>query len=87
MKKLNILRQQNPKLAICITMYNENEDELKTTMRGILQNYNAMYLDPEIKMRQKDMIVVCVCDGFDKIPESFRKYATKNQFLDINLLI
>ena len=36
MKKLNILRQQNPKLAICITMYNENEEELKTTMRGIL---------------------------------------------------
>lgn len=59
-------------------MYNENENELKTTMRGILQNYNAMYLDPQIKMRQKDMIVVCVCDGFDKVPESFKKYATQN---------
>ena len=30
--------------------------------------------------------MVCVCDGFDKIPESFKKYATKNQFLDIEIL-
>ena len=51
MKKLNILRKQNPKLAVCITMYNENEAELKITMQGVLQNYNAMYMDPQIKMR------------------------------------
>ena len=46
MKKLNLLRDQTPKLAVCITMYNENEEELKTTMKGVMQNYNAMYLDP-----------------------------------------
>ena len=51
MKKLNILRKLNPKLAICITMFNENEKELKITMQGVLQNYNAMYMDPDIKMR------------------------------------
>jgi hypothetical protein len=38
-------------------------------------------------MRKPDMIVVCVCDGFDKIPESFRKYATKKQFLDVDILL
>ena len=38
-------------------------------------------------MRQKDMIVVCVCDGFERIPESFKKYATENKFLDIEQLI
>ena len=38
-------------MAVCITMYNENEEELKYTMRGVLQNYNAMYLDPVTKMR------------------------------------
>ena len=45
-----------------------------------------MAMDPEIKMRQEDMVVVLVCDGFDKIPESFKKYATENQFLDIEAL-
>jgi hypothetical protein len=29
---------------------------------------------------------VCVVDGFDKIPESFRKYASQNKFFDINIL-
>jgi hypothetical protein len=32
------------------------------------------------------MIVVCVCDGFDKIPKSFKKYATEKGFFDENLL-
>lgn len=45
MKKLNILKKTSPKLCVCITMYNENEKELKTTMKGVLQNYNTMYLD------------------------------------------
>ena len=78
MKKLNMMRHQNPKLAVCITMFNENESEFKTTMEGVLQNYNAMYMDDDIKMRQKDMVVVLVCDGYERIPESFKKYATKH---------
>ena len=45
-----------------------------------------MYMDGSVKVRQKDMVVVCVCDGFDKIPQSFLDYATKNQFFDINVL-
>lgn len=75
-----------PKLAVCITMYNENEAELKATMTGVLQNYNAMYKDPDLKMRQQDLIVVCVCDGFDRIPESFKKFATDSKFFDEQLL-
>jgi hypothetical protein len=51
MKKLNMLRKRTPKLAVCITMYNEDEAELKTTMTGVMQNYNAMYLDDSVKMR------------------------------------
>ena len=86
MKRLNMLRKSNPKLAVCITMYNENENELKDTMTGVLQNYNIMFKDPDVKMRQHDLVVVCVCDGFDKIPESFKKYATDNQFLDVDVL-
>ena len=35
-KKLNMLRKTTPKIAVCITMYNENESELKTTIQGVL---------------------------------------------------
>jgi hypothetical protein len=45
MKKLNMIKKKTPKIAVCITMYNENEAELQMTMRGVLQNYNAMYMD------------------------------------------
>ena len=47
-----------PKLAVCITMYNENESELKTTLEGVIQNYNVMYSDKKIAMRQQDIVVV-----------------------------
>jgi hypothetical protein len=35
-KKVNMLKKTNPKLAVCITMYNENESELKMTISGVL---------------------------------------------------
>ena len=49
---LCMLRETTPKLAVCITMYNENEAELKTTIAGVLQNYNVMSMDPDIQMKQ-----------------------------------
>ena len=33
------------------------------------------------------MIVVCICDGFERIPDSFKKYATEHRFLDVEQLI
>lgn len=36
MKKLSMLRNKFPKMAVCITMYNEDESELKTTISGVL---------------------------------------------------
>jgi hypothetical protein len=79
MKKLTTLsknNKKNPALAVCITMYNENEKEFMETISGVLQNYNAMYKDPSLKLRQNDLIVVLVADGFEKIPKSFIDYAT-----------
>jgi chitin synthase len=36
MRNLNILKDTRPKLAVCITMYNEDETELKFTMKGLI---------------------------------------------------
>jgi hypothetical protein len=59
--------KSKPKLAVCITMYNENEEELKWTLKGLIQNYNIMHTDPDVKMSQQDLVVCCVCDGYDQI--------------------
>jgi len=40
MKTRNRIKSKNPKMAVCITMYNEDEKELKNTLRGVIYNYN-----------------------------------------------
>lgn len=87
MKKLNILKKTLPKLCVCITMYNEDIGELKTTMKGVMQNYNAMYMDQDIKMRQEDLVVVLVSDGYEKLTAEFKEFAREMQFLDETVLI
>ena len=36
MKELCVIKNTLPKMAICITMYNEDESEFMMTMRGII---------------------------------------------------
>ena len=50
-RKLAMLNDEQPKLCVCITMYNETEDELQLTLSGVIQNYNAMYMDKSLNMR------------------------------------
>jgi len=51
MRTLGMKKGSHPKIAVCITMYNELEKELKDTLSGILQNYNAMYMDDDLELR------------------------------------
>jgi len=85
-RQLAMVKNTRPKLAICITMYNEDEGLLQWTLRGIIQNYNAMYSNDELHMRQSDMVVVVVCDGYDKICQSFKDWAHKHELLDERIL-
>ena len=48
MRNLNILKNSQPKLAICITMFNENEIQFMKTMQGIMENYVSMQNDKDI---------------------------------------
>lgn len=70
-----VMRGQFPKTAVCITMYNENEAELLATLSGVVHNYNCLRLDSRAKFTKDDMLVVVICDGYDRIPESFKKVA------------
>ena len=80
------LRIRNPRLAVCITMYNEDEQELKTTLSGVIHNYNELRLDNDLGFKKEDFVVFLICDGYDRIPESFKEYATDKNFFDLDIL-
>ena len=67
-------------------MYNEDEEELKRTLSGVIHNYNELRLDKSLDYKKEDFIVFLICDGFDRIPESLRKYATEKNFFDLDVL-
>jgi len=83
--KLRVLRR-GPKLAVCITMYNENENELKDTLRGVLHNYNELRNDSELGFKKEDLIVFLIADGFERLPASFKKFAEEKHFLKEEVL-
>jgi len=45
-------------------MYNENEQELRDTLTGILHNYNELRLDKKLDFKKEDCIVFLICDGY-----------------------
>jgi len=45
-----------------------------------------MYMDQDLRMRQQDFVVCVVCDGYDGIPASFKKFARKNKIFDERIL-
>lgn len=81
------IRGSDPKMAICITMYNEDEQELKNTLKGLIHNYNLFRCDRNNGLTKDDFLVCIVCDGYDAMPESFKKFAREKKFLDETVLI
>lgn len=59
-------------------MYNENEQELKDTIKGLLENYNEMRNDRELNFKRDDMVVFLIADGYDKLSASFKNFASEN---------
>ena len=81
-------RDRPPAMTICITMYNEDEQELKNTLRGILHNYNCFRAeDKKYGLSKDDFTVVIICDGYDRIPDTFKAHARDKGFLDEELLV
>lgn len=80
------LKNKNPKMAVCITMYNEDEQELRNTLNGVIYNYNELRNDASLDFKKEDFVVFLICDGYDRIPESFKKYATEKNFFSLETL-
>ena len=80
------IRKKPPALAVCITMYNEHVGELKTTLRGLIHNYNCFRSDKSYNLKKDDFLIFIVCDGYDRIPDCFKKLATDKGFLDESIL-
>ena len=80
------IRKENPKVAVCITMYNEAFEELQATMQGVLHNYNCLKIDPKTNFTKDDFLVVVIVDGYENIPGSFKEVARDKGFLDEEVL-
>ena len=76
-------------MTICITMYNEDENELKNTLRGIVHNYNCFRAEKDQykHLTKDDFCVMIICDGYDRIPDSFKAHARAKGFLDEEILV
>ena len=81
------IRKENPKVAVCITMYNESFEELQTTIKGCLHNYGSLKIDPKTSFTKDDFLVVVICDGYENIPDSFKTLAREKGFLDEEVLL
>lgn len=46
-----------------------------------------MKTDPRVGFGDEEMYVVILCDGHDKIPQSFKKFARDRGFYDEQILI
>ena len=79
-------RNRNPTILVCITMYNEDEIELKRTLRGLLHNYNCFRADKDANFTKDDFNIFILCDGYEKIPESCKKYLRSIEILDESIL-
>ena len=67
-------------------MYNEPESELKNTLRGLIHNYNCFRSDKKFQISKDDFLIFIVCDGYDRIPDSFKENARSKGFLDESIL-
>jgi len=38
--------------------------------------------DESLNFKKDDFIVFLICDGYDRIPESFKKFASEKNFFD-----
>ena len=70
-----------------ITMYNEDEAELQYTMEGVLRNHLQITGDDRLEFGDEELIVVIICDGHDKIPESFKTFAADEGIYNEDYLI
>jgi len=52
MRNICIIKDDRPKLCVCITMYNEDDELFKVTLKGVVQNYNVMAMDKKINFNQ-----------------------------------
>ena len=47
-----------------------------------MYNYSYLCHDASLDFQERDIMVVLVCDGFDKLSKEFKEFAREKQFYD-----
>jgi len=87
--KPNVTNGKKIKLAIGITMYNEDWEEFHRTIKGVVQGIADLYNDHKISMKEhaepwdsfkEQFIIILLADGYQNINKEFKAMAEKNHF-------
>lgn len=78
---------QRVRVMAGITMYNEDETELQFSMEGVVRNHAQLCKDERFNFGDDELMVVVLCDGYEKIPQSFKTFATDDGLFDENILM
>lgn len=77
-------------------MYNENKELLQNTLRGVLQNLQAMFMEKDLKENDDpnvnsinisdpaQVVVVLICDGFRGICDQSDLMEYAREYLGFN---
>jgi cellulose synthase/poly-beta-1,6-N-acetylglucosamine synthase-like glycosyltransferase len=79
------MRSKGITTLICVTMYNEDEDELHSTLKAIARNIyfcSNLELDNPYRKDWREVAVVIVSDGREKVNGSTKNYASRHGFFD-----
>ena len=77
---------RGPMLAVCITMYNEDESELKSTLAGVMENHERMRAEGVPGFGKNDLVIFVIADGYEKIPNSMKRMLSEKKLFDIEIL-
>jgi len=55
-------------------------------LTGVIDNYNTLRKDPKLEFTKHDLCIFLVCDGYQAIPESFKKLGTEKGFFNEDIL-
>lgn len=59
------------KVLVCITMYNETDEELRRTMKGVMRDALKMHRRGVLKDLDKEFAVILLADGLDRVNRDF----------------
>ena len=77
----------NIKLAICITLYNEDVIEFKATMRGILRALHEFYNCMEEPLLMEEIAIFFIADGLEGMNQQLLNFLWVKDWINLDMIM